>query len=146
MEYKLPFQDYHKALMKNRLLGLACKECGTVTCPPQMSCSSCACFDLEVVELSGRGKIRTYTTIYVPAEGRESEAPYIIVLVELEEGPWLMGNLFDMDPARASLALVGRSVELGTRIYPGDKYSDGPAARPVFRFSDSPAQRPSSLT
>jgi hypothetical protein len=138
MEYKLPFQDYHKALIKNRLLGLKCKECGTVTCPPQMSCSQCTSFDLDIVELTGRGKIRTYTTIFVAPEGRESEAPYIIVLVELEEGPWIMGNLFDMDPLRASLEMVGRSVELGARIFPGDKYSDGPAARPVFRFMNAP--------
>jgi hypothetical protein len=138
MEYKLPFQEYHKALIKNRLLGLKCKECETVTCPPQMSCSHCAGFELDVVELSGRGKIRTYTTIFVAPEGRESEAPYIIVLVELEEGPWIMGNLFDMDPLRASLEMVGRTVELGARIFPGDKYSDGPAARPVFRFTNAP--------
>lgn len=135
MEYKLPFQDYHKALVKNKLLGLKCSQCGTVTCPPQMSCSNCTSFDLDIVELSGRGKIMTYTTIYVPAEGRESEAPYIIVLVELEEGPWIMGNLFDMDPERASLALVGKPVVLGVRVFPGDKYSDGPGARPVFRFA-----------
>ncbi|MFP4533913.1 MAG: Zn-ribbon domain-containing OB-fold protein [Desulfobacterales bacterium] len=136
MEYKLSFKEYHKALMKNKLMGLKCKECGTVTCPPQMSCSSCTGFELDVTELSGKGKITTYTTVYVAAEGRESEAPYIIVLVELEEGPWIMGNLYDLDPARASLDLIGRPVQMGTRIFPGDKYSDGPAARPAFRFMD----------
>ncbi|MFP4226210.1 MAG: Zn-ribbon domain-containing OB-fold protein [Desulfobacterales bacterium] len=136
MEYKLSFKEYHKALMKNKLMGLKCKECGTVTCPPQMSCSSCTGFDLDVTELSGKGKITTYTTVYVAAEGRESEAPYIIVLVELEEGPWIMGNLYDLDPSRASLDLIGRPVQMGTRIFPGDKYSDGPAARPAFRFMD----------
>ena len=136
MEYKLSFKDYHKALMKNKLMGLKCKACGTITCPPQMSCRNCTGFDLEVVELTGKGKITTYTTIYVAPEGRENEAPYIIVLVELEEGPWIMGNLCDMDPTRATLDLIGKSVELGVRIFPGDKYSDGPAARPVFRFMD----------
>jgi hypothetical protein len=136
MEYKLSFKEYHKALMKNKLMGLKCKECGTVTCPPQMSCSHCTGFDLDVMELSGKGKITTYTTVYVAAEGRESEAPYIIVLVELEEGPWIMGNLYDLDPARASLDLIGKPVQMGTRIFPGDKYSDGPAARPAFRFMD----------
>ena len=136
MEYKLTFQDYHKALIKNKLMGLKCRSCGTVTCPPQMSCSNCSDFDLEIVELSGKGKITTYTTVFVAAEGRESEAPYIIVLVELEEGPWIMGNLYDMDPIRASLDMIGKPVTLGARIFPGDKYSDGPAARPVFRFAE----------
>ena len=135
MEYKLSFREYHKALMKNKLMGLKCKACGTVTCPPQMSCSSCTGFDLDVTELSGKGKITTYTTVYVAAEGRESEAPYIVVLVELEEGPWIMGNLHDMDPSRADMSLIGRKVELGCRVFPGDRYSDGPMARPAFRFA-----------
>jgi uncharacterized OB-fold protein len=100
-----------------------------------MSCRSCTAYDLEITELSGRGKITTFTTITVAPEGRESEAPYIVVLVELEEGPWIMGNLYDLDPSRADLSLIGRQVELGCRVFPGDRYSDGPMARPAFRFA-----------
>lgn len=138
MEYKLPYRDYHKALMKNQLLGLKCNQCGTVTCPPQMSCSNCVSYDLEIMQLSGKGKITTYTTIVVAPEGRETEAPYIIVMVELEEGPWIMGNLTDMDPTRAGMDLIGKSVEAGCRVFPGDRYSDGPMARPAFRFAVYP--------
>lgn len=136
MQYKLPFRDYHKALLKHKLLGLRCRQCQSVTCPPQMSCCNCSSFDLDIVQLSGKGRIRSYTTIHVPAEGRESEAPYIIVLVELEAGPWILGNIYDLDPQRADLNLIGRQVTLGVRVFPGDKYSDGPAARPVFCFAD----------
>ncbi|MFW5874608.1 MAG: Zn-ribbon domain-containing OB-fold protein [Desulfosalsimonas sp.] len=135
MEYKLPFREYHKALIKNRLLGLECSQCGAVTCPPQMSCRNCGSYDLEVTELSGKGKITTFTTIYVAPEGRETEAPYTVVLVELEEGPWIMGNLYDTDPQTADTKIIGRQVEFGCRIFPGDKYSDGPIARPSFRFA-----------
>ncbi|MFP4393189.1 MAG: Zn-ribbon domain-containing OB-fold protein [Desulfohalobiaceae bacterium] len=136
MQYPLTFKDYHQALCQNRLLGLKCRSCFEVICPPLMSCNSCSSFDLEVVQLSGQGRIKTYTTIYVAPQGRESEAPYIVVLVELEEGPWIMGNLFDLDPERASLEqLIGRNVELGVRVFPGDIYSNGPSARPVFRFA-----------
>lgn len=136
MEYQLPFRDYHKALMKNRLLGLKCNQCSTITCPPQMSCRNCVSYDLEAVQLSGKGEIKTYTKIVVAPEGRESEAPYLIVMVELEEGPWIMGNFTDMDPERAGMDLIGRSVTAGCRIFPGDRYSDGPMARPAFRFAD----------
>ncbi len=137
MEYKLPFRQYHKALMKNQLLGLKCGNCGAITCPPQMSCRNCSSYDLEVTQLSGSGKITTYTTIFVAPEGRETEAPYIIVMVELEEGPWIMGNLYDMAPERASMDLIGRPVTLGCRVFPGDRYSDGPMARPAFLFADN---------
>lgn len=136
MEYKLPFKEYNQALMKNRLMGLKCRQCGTVTCPPMMACGECASYDLEIVELAGTGRITTFTTIHVAGEGRESEAPYVIVMVALDEGPWIMGNLYDIDPARAGMDLIGKPVTLGVRIYPGDKYSDGPSARPAFRFAN----------
>lgn len=135
MEYPLTFAQYNKALKKNILLGLKCKQCGMVTCPPQMRCHECSSPDLEKVELSGAGTIQTYTIIYVAAENRENEVPYIIVLVKLEEGPWLMGNLYDMDPDKVSLKIIGKKVLMGSRIYLGDKYSAGDAARPVFYYS-----------
>lgn len=136
MEYPLTFEQYNKALKKNTLLGLKCKQCGTITCPPQMRCHECSSLDLEEVELRGVGTIQTYTTIYIAAENRENEVPYVIVLVKLEEGPWIMGNLYDIDPDKASIELIGKEVKMGNRVFPGDKYSNGDAARPVFYFLD----------
>jgi len=136
MEYKLDFRTYNKALMKNELLGLKCNECGTITCPPKMCCHECASSDLEIVALNGKGKIVTFTQTFVAAQGRECEAPYTVALVELEEGPWIAGNLIDIDPDKINMDLIGRKVKLGHKVFPGDAYSDGPAARPVFSFSD----------
>lgn len=136
MEYKLLFKDYNSSLKKNKLLGLKCKECETITCPPQMTCKKCAGTNLDLHDMSGMGEIVTFTTVYVGAEGRECELPYTIVMVELEEGPWIMGNLIDLDPRKASMDIIGRKVYLSHKVFPGDKYSNGDAARPVFSFSD----------
>ena len=134
MEYKLIFKDYNEALKKNKLLGLKCKACGAITVPPKMVCRQCTSLDMEIVELKGTGKIQTFTTVNVASEGRESEVPYTIVLVELDEGPWIMGNLIDIDPAEASMELIGRKVKMGVEVFPGDKYSAGDGARPLFSF------------
>ncbi len=132
MEQKLYFKDYNEALKQNKLLGLKCKACGALTVPPKMACRQCAGTDMDVVEVKGSGKIRTFTTVFVGAEGRESEVPYIIVLVELEEGPWLMGNLEGIDPKSATMEIIGKKVKMGNKVFPGDKYSAGEAARPLF--------------
>ncbi len=132
MEYKLTFQEYNKALKKERLMGLKCKECGTVTCPPMMVCMECAGTQLEVVELCGEGHIVTFTNSYIAAEGRENEVPYTIVMVELLEGPWIMGNLVGVDPKKVGMECMRKKVRLGSRVYPGDKYSNGDLARPAF--------------
>ena len=134
MEYKLNFRTYSNALKKNKLLGLRCNSCDTITCPPKMTCESCTGTDLEIVELSGTGKIMTFTTTFVAPLGREVEAPYTIVMVELDEGPWIAGNLIDIDPSRADITLISQKVKLGHKVFPGDMYSDGEAARPLFSF------------
>jgi uncharacterized protein len=133
MEQKLYFKDYNEALKQNKLLGLKCKACGALTVPPKMACRQCGSFDMEVVEVKTTGKIRTFTTVFVGAEGRESEVPYIIVIVELDEGPWLMGNLEGIDPKTASMELIGKKVTMGHKVFAGDKYSAGEAARPMFK-------------
>jgi uncharacterized OB-fold protein len=132
MEYKLTFKDYDEALKQNKLLGLKCNACGAITVPPKMVCRQCTDTDLEIVQLKGSGKIRTFTTVFVAAEGREDEIPYTIVMVELDEGPWIMGNLDGIDPQVASMELIGKKVKMGHSVFPGDKYSAGESARPIF--------------
>ena len=132
MEYKLSYNEYNEALKENKLLGLKCQECGTITVPPKMTCQKCTSPNMEIVELKGEGKIRTFTTVNVAPEGREDEVPYAILLVELDEGPWLMGNLDGIDPATATMELIDKKVTMGHKVFPGDKYSAGEGARPLF--------------
>lgn len=136
MEQLLNFQTYNDALKKNKLLGLKCAGCDTITCPPKMTCQQCAATDLSVVELNGLGKIVTFTTTHVAPLGREVEAPYTIVMVELDEGPWIAGNLVGIDPVEADMGLIGRRVRLGHKVFPGDRYSGGEAVRPLFSLMD----------
>ena len=137
MEYPLTFDSYNKALKKNKLMGIRCTACKTVTAPPRMVCPKCGGTAFETVELAGKGTIKTFTTNFVAAEGRECEAPYTIVLVELDEGPWIMGNLMVVDPAVVTMEIIGRKVvmgKLGPKVFPGDKFSAGDGARPYFNF------------
>ncbi len=138
MEYKLTYKEYTEALKQNKLLGLKCKSCGTVTVPPKMVCRSCAGPELEVLELKGTGRIQTFTTCNVAPEGREDEVPYIIMLVELDEGPWIMGNLIGVDPEKATMETVmGKGVRMTeTRVFSGDKSSAGEGASPTFALGE----------
>ncbi|MFQ5996757.1 MAG: Zn-ribbon domain-containing OB-fold protein [Dehalococcoidales bacterium] len=133
MEYKLTFKEFNEGLKENKLLGLKCQECGTVTVPPKMVCRKCASPNMEVIELKGSGKIQTFTICNVAPEGREDEVPYVILLVELDEGPWIMGNLTGIDPTTATMELIGKKVKMAeTKVFTGDKYSAGDGARPLF--------------
>lgn len=136
MEYKLTFKEFNEAIKNDKILGLKCKQCGNVNVPPKMVCSQCHSTDMEVVELAGKGKIQTLTTVNVTSEGREGEVPYVIVMVELDEGPWIMGNLGSIDPKTVGMEQIGKTVTMKDNlVYAGDKYSAGELARPHFHLA-----------
>ena len=90
---------------------------------------------METIELKGSGRIKTFTTVFVAAEGLEEEVPYTIVMVELDDGPWIMGNLERIEPEQATMDIIGKAVTMGHKVFPGDKYSAGEGARPVFTLA-----------
>jgi uncharacterized OB-fold protein len=118
MEYKLTFQQYQEALGAGKYLGLKCNSCGAHTFPPQGVCRGCGGHDLSVAEMQGQGTIKTYTVIRVAPEGMKP--PYIVAIVELDEGSSAMGNLVGVKPDEADMSLVGRRVKLGSRCIKDD--------------------------
>jgi len=143
LEYKLTFKGFNDFLRKSKLMGLQCKNCSKYTCPPKLVCHECGSTNLNVAPMTGKGKIVTFTTSYVTAQGREVEAPILVVMVELEEGPWILGNLVGINSDWASIeSLIGKAVRLvRSRTLPADQYSGGKEvkdgiARPTFSLFD----------
>lgn len=66
----------------------------------------CTSEDLDITEISKKGEIKTFTEIKVSPKG--FDAPYIVAMVELDEGPWVMGNIIDVDPYKADRELIGK--------------------------------------
>jgi len=80
-----------------------CRNCEHTYFPPQPCCPACASDDVEVVRASGRGSLYSYVITHRAAPG--FEAPYVIAVVELEEGPRLVSNLVDVAPDPDALTL-----------------------------------------
>ncbi len=116
------FVDFFNELLNGRLIGLKCLDCGTVTCPPKSTCDNCRGRNLERVELSGYGKVVSYTVTYVAPMGYEKEVPYVVALVELDEGPWIVGRL-DVDVEKAEREnLIGRRVRVYGKEFQGEMF------------------------
>jgi uncharacterized OB-fold protein len=134
MEYLLTADKYADALRQGRFLGLKCRQCGAYTVPPQKVCATCHSEDMEVVELSRNGEVRSFTVIYTPAEG--FTAPYIVGLVELEEGPWVTVSIIDFDPAQATMEnIIGRKGRVDYQDVPADVFSGGPRLALTFKLA-----------
>ncbi|AGK61582.1 putative nucleic-acid-binding protein containing a Zn-ribbon [Archaeoglobus sulfaticallidus PM70-1] len=132
----ITFKEYFDALLEGKLLGLKCKDCGAYTCPPKAVCDSCGSRNLEKVQLSGKGVIRTFTTTYIAPAGYDKEVPYTVAMVELEEGPWIVGRL-DFDKAdEVGQGLIGEEVEVFGKEMPTEMFYPDKKRRvvPYFRL------------
>lgn len=113
----LNFKEFFDNLKDGKLLGLKCRDCGKITCPPQIVCQECGGEGLEIVEMKKSGTIRTFTVIYVAPAGLEDETPYVVCEVETDDGPWIIGRL-DASPEKASIELIGKRVNIGSQALP----------------------------
>ncbi|HAG09429.1 MAG TPA: nucleic acid-binding protein [Desulfotomaculum sp.] len=133
--YKLTYKQYFNALKEGKLLGLKCNDCGSYTAPPKLCCDKCGSISIEVVSLSGKGVIKTFTVIRVSPEGYE--APYIVAMAELEEGPWLMGNLINVDPDKAKMDnIIGKKVTVSAKVLPKMNYTPDEGVTPAFIITE----------
>lgn len=123
MDYPLLYKDYQEELEQGKFRGLKCRSCGVFTFPPKAVCESCGSQGLEPAEITGKGVIRTFTVIRVAPD--YFTPPYIVALVELEQGPWVLGNLLSLPPDEATMELIGKSVTMGSTNVTKDVYAGG---------------------
>src|SRR2546423_12902621 len=83
-----PFWD---AVSQRRLLVQRCTACGHYNHPPRSACDACLSQKLDFEEVSGRGRIYSFTVMHQrDVAGFEAEAPFINIVVELEEQRMLL--------------------------------------------------------
>ena len=88
-----------------------CRACGHRFFYPRAACPRCLSGDLEWVRASGRGTLHTFTVGHRGLRDFPLGTPYVIAIVELEEGPRLMTNLVGVEPDAARLR-IGMPVEV----------------------------------
>jgi uncharacterized OB-fold protein len=78
--------DFAQYLKDGRLMGSKCKKCGATSFPPRADCDKCMSPEFEFMEMSGKATLHTYTKIVTAPTGFEDVTPYIVGVVDLEEG------------------------------------------------------------
>jgi uncharacterized OB-fold protein len=84
---------YWKAASEGRLLIQECASCGHRQWYPRALCTHCG-GDPDWLECSGRGTVHTFTVIrQMGMRPFRDELPYVIAMVQLDEGPLVFGNV-----------------------------------------------------
>jgi uncharacterized OB-fold protein len=73
------FVDY---LEKGKVMGTKCKDCGALYFPPRSDCSKCLDSNMEWFEVSGTGKLLSYSELKYGPVGFENDLPYTIALLD----------------------------------------------------------------
>lgn len=121
-----PFWD---GVAEKRLMLKSCRACGKPHFYPRELCPHCGSDDLVWIEASGEGEIYSYTVCHRPAgPAFESDVPYIIAIIALDEGPRMMTNIVGVPDVVA----IGQRVRVEYQTV-----NDGAFTLPFFTVLES---------
>jgi uncharacterized OB-fold protein len=108
---------YWQGLHDGKLLVQRCQDCQEVQLYPRDRCLACR-GPVAWEEASGRGTVYSFTVIRQNyARPFRDWIPYVVALVDLEEGPRVMTDLVDCDPDAVQ---VGMPVEARFEVVSDD--------------------------
>lgn len=103
-------QPFWDGCARHELIIQRCQSCGRFWFPPGNRCQHCWSDRFSWLPVSGRAEVYTFT-VFQRAYGADfvDQVPYIVGIVELEEGPRLITNIVDCELERVR---VGEPVEV----------------------------------
>jgi uncharacterized OB-fold protein len=79
---------WRKIPQRYNMLGTRCETCGRHFFPPRSFCPECRRSGKIVdYKFSGTGSVVTHTVIHTASEQFEHLTPYVLAIVQLDEGP-----------------------------------------------------------
>ncbi len=97
------------------LIGTKCGSCGKVDFPPRAVCPVCgrkSIGKMQRLRLGGKGTVVTYTVIHDAPAQFEMQKPYVMAIIEMDEGVRLTSQLIDV---KAEDVTIGMKVQSSFR-------------------------------
>jgi uncharacterized OB-fold protein len=125
-------QPFWEGCRRHELLIQRCALCHAFWFPPSILCQECLSTEWNWTKTSGRGRVYSFVVFHrIYHTGFASEIPYVVAVVELEEGPRLMSNIIGCDPHTVHCEMpvevvfedVSEAVTLPKFCPPKDSYS-----------------------
>lgn len=90
------------------LIGTKCGSCGAVDFPPRTVCPTCgrrSIGQMQRIQLKGTGQVVTYTVVHDAPAQFEMQKPYVVAIVEMDEGVRLTSQVIDVEPDDMSIGM-----------------------------------------
>jgi uncharacterized OB-fold protein len=118
-------EPYWDAVKEGKLLLQYCPDCARYQFYPRPVCTACLGSDLEWREAQGTGAVYSFTVVHRAPSQEFQDTPYIVALVDLQEGVRMMSNIVGADP---------KAIHIGTSVKVRFE-KRGDASVPVFELS-----------
>lgn len=112
MSEKPSVEQYLQSIQEGNFRAFKCIDCGAVIAPPSGSCYGCGGNKMEWTDVSGNGKIVSFTVIHIAPDEFQEETPYYVAIIELEEGTRITARLLGFDPLKPEEVPLGADVVL----------------------------------
>jgi len=100
-------RGYWEALVRHELYFQRCAECATNIFPPRALCPACLSSATTWVRASGRGTVYSFTVTHQnQAPGFRESLPYVLAVVQLDEGPRMMTNIVGCAPDAVQIGMA----------------------------------------
>ena len=110
-------QPFWDAVGERRLVVPKCTSCGTWIWQPRPMCPDCHTPDPAWTEVTGDGGVVSWTVLHPPVLPVWSEQlPFAVLLVELDEGVRMIGQLVDDDGKLLRTDGTSEGIDFGTRV------------------------------
>ncbi len=86
-------EQFYKFLTEGKLMAGVCLKCGKIHLPPRPLCDNCYSQQFKWMQVSGKGKLLTYTVIHVAPQQFQNLTPYAVGIVQLENGLKIPGMI-----------------------------------------------------
>jgi uncharacterized OB-fold protein len=87
-------QPFWDAARDHKLMLQKCGACGKFWFPPSIRCVHCLSDDHSWTAVAGTGRVFSFVTYQrLYHKGWEGELPYLVAVIELDEGPRLISTL-----------------------------------------------------
>lgn len=89
---------YWEAAARGELVLKRCTACGKHHFPPRHLCPACWSDAFEWIRSGGKGVVYSFTVMHrAPMPAFIKRVPYIVALIDLDEGPRMMANIIGDD-------------------------------------------------
>jgi uncharacterized OB-fold protein len=86
-------EQFYKFIAQGKLMAGKCTRCGKIHLPPRPLCDNCFSQEFTWIEVSGKGKLLTYSVIHIAPQQFQALAPYAVGIVQLENGAKIPGMI-----------------------------------------------------